>query len=63
MLQADLQPGLAGAMQCSDNFSVIRIVNVIIADPGLEEVAKNVQCFSLTGAPGQKLEKQTSRPG
>ena len=61
--QADLQTGVAGGAQGGDDFGVIGIVDVVIADPGLEKVAEDVQLRRLPGAPGKKLEEQTSRPG
>ena len=42
---------------------MVGVVDVVIADPGLEEIAEDIQRLGLAGTAGQKMEEQSSRPG
>jgi hypothetical protein len=61
--EADVQAGIGRGAQGSDDARVVRVVDIVVADPGLEEVAEDVQAFGLPGAAGKKAEEQSSRPG
>jgi hypothetical protein len=60
---ADAQPGIAGGTQRGDDLGVERVAAVVVADPGFEEVAENIEFLGLAGAAGKKPEEQTRRPG
>ena len=61
--EGDLQPCVRGGAQRGDDARVVRVVEVVVADPHFEQVAEDVERFRLPGTASQKAEEQSSRPG
>ena len=59
----DLQPGVGGRAQRGDDLRVVRVIAVVVADPGLEEVAEDVEGLGFARAAREEAEEQRSRPG